>query len=425
MSIVRSCLGTIRTCVIPLSPRPSCPLGPRRRDGYRKQNSELGVEATIISDRPSQVDHTESSPKEDRLVRAPPPETPPEPGYKRVGWSESTRGSADDRSSASQCVLVVASALDPEADLLAATIEARGGDFVRINIEDLPSSIRVTYRPGAGVAEGTLNSCDVSTSLADFSAAWAPGLGRGSLAHVFDEPRAGLGACDDWSWALCDLARWMPCLWVNHPTAVQSASDGLLQIRIARQVGLEVPRTIMTNDPARVRELRSQSSGGIIARAVGHYRCATNVHPMYACGQILDSHAFRRMDDVEFAPAIFQERADEWSRLRVYVVGDRVFPIDVPMSFRSASTRLAQVGLPAEVEGQYRLLPRRLGLVFAAIDLARTRDGRYLFLDLNPVPTWLWLEERTSVPITAALVDLLTTPHEQTFPDLTPGGELV
>ena len=67
---------------------------------------------------------------------------------------------------------------------------------------------------------------------------------------------------------------------------------------------------------------------------------------------------------------------------------------------------------------------RRLGLAFAAIDLARTSDGEFLFADLNPVPTWRWLEERAQIPITAALVDLLTSPNEHISPDPTIGEQL-
>ena len=131
------------------------------------------------------------------------------------------------------------------------------------------------------------------------------------------------------------------------------------------------------------------------------------------------------MDEVALAPMIFQEQSAEWSRLRIYVVGDSVFPISTPRSLGDAFTGDTEsvADIPAEVQAQCRLLLRRLGLVLAAIDLALTHEGHYLFLDLNPVPTWLLLEERTGVPITAALVDLLTAPYEHVSPDRSLGDQ--
>ena len=46
---------------------------------------------------------------------------------------------------------------------------------------------------------------------------------------------------------------------------------------------------------------------------------------------------------------------------------------------------------------------RRLGLVYGAIDLRLTGDGRYVFLEINPAGQFLYVEEQTGQPIAAAL----------------------
>jgi glutathione synthase/RimK-type ligase-like ATP-grasp enzyme len=50
---------------------------------------------------------------------------------------------------------------------------------------------------------------------------------------------------------------------------------------------------------------------------------------------------------------------------------------------------------------------RRLGLVYGAIDMRRTADGRYVFLEINPAGQWLFIEERTKQPITSAVAGKL------------------
>ena len=47
------------------------------------------------------------------------------------------------------------------------------------------------------------------------------------------------------------------------------------------------------------------------------------------------------------------------------------------------------------------------GLVYGAIDMRLTAEGEYVFLEVNPAGQWLFIEERTGQPITAAVADCL------------------
>jgi len=50
---------------------------------------------------------------------------------------------------------------------------------------------------------------------------------------------------------------------------------------------------------------------------------------------------------------------------------------------------------------------RLLGLRFAAIDLVLDQTGEYWFLEANPNGQWAWIESRTGLPISSAIVDEL------------------
>jgi hypothetical protein len=56
--------------------------------------------------------------------------------------------------------------------------------------------------------------------------------------------------------------------------------------------------------------------------------------------------------------------------------------------------------------GVVRLL-EELGLRYGALDFRRRDDGAWSFLEVNPGGQWLFVEERTGQPITAALASLL------------------
>ena len=71
------------------------------------------------------------------------------------------------------------------------------------------------------------------------------------------------------------------------------------------------------------------------------------------------------------------------------------------------SARMEAVELPEDVIARLRNLMKRLGLVYGAIDMRLTPDGRYVFLEINPAGQWLFVEQQTGQPITKSLVRLL------------------
>ncbi len=72
-----------------------------------------------------------------------------------------------------------------------------------------------------------------------------------------------------------------------------------------------------------------------------------------------------------------------------------------------ANARIEATQLPGDVEARLRDLMRRLGLVYGAIDMRRTPDGQYVFLEINPAGQWLFVETFSGQPITASLARLL------------------
>ena len=49
----------------------------------------------------------------------------------------------------------------------------------------------------------------------------------------------------------------------------------------------------------------------------------------------------------------------------------------------------------------------RLDLNYGAVDVILTPDDRHVFLELNPVGEYFWLEGMAGLPISAAIADVL------------------
>ncbi|HEX8407694.1 MAG TPA: alpha-L-glutamate ligase, partial [Thermoanaerobaculia bacterium] len=203
--------------------------------------------------------------------------------------------------------------------------------------------------------------------------------------------------------------------WMNPPAVDEVASRKALQLRVARELGLRTPRTLITSDPDEARRfIDSQGIGRTIFKT---FSCT---HQVWRETRLVRDQELEMLDQVRISPIIFQEYIAATADLRVTVVGDRIFPasidsrgtdyeVDFRMSLGQARTEPCE--LPSEIEERLFALMNRLGLVYGAIDLRRTKDGDYVFLEVNTGGEFLFIEDRTGQPITEAVADWLSNPR--------------
>jgi glutathione synthase/RimK-type ligase-like ATP-grasp enzyme len=63
--------------------------------------------------------------------------------------------------------------------------------------------------------------------------------------------------------------------------------------------------------------------------------------------------------------------------------------------------------LPQSVEEKLLKLMEHFGLNYGALDLILTPDGRHVFLEVNPVGEFFWLERCPGLPISKAIANIL------------------
>jgi glutathione synthase/RimK-type ligase-like ATP-grasp enzyme len=102
--------------------------------------------------------------------------------------------------------------------------------------------------------------------------------------------------------------------------------------------------------------------------------------------------------------------------IRVTVIGEDVFATEIhPLSeettidFRTDYGKLhhAPHPFPDQLREQLLALTRSYHLSYAGIDLLLTPEGEYVFLELNALGQFGWLESRTGVPLYHTLAKLL------------------
>lgn len=212
---------------------------------------------------------------------------------------------------------------------------------------------------------------------------------------------------------------------INPIEADRAASDKLRQLRVARDLGLEIPRTLVTNDPAEVVAFYDGLGGRMVTKMLTPLTQSMSGHSAFVHTSVVRPEDLEELEGLRHCPMVFQEHVDKAYELRVAVVagagGGRCFPgaIDATESdagrvdWRKAAP--AQAGwragaLPSEVASRLIELVVALDLVYGAVDLIVTPEGRHVFLEVNPAGEWGMLERDAGLPIAAALADALLEP---------------
>lgn len=101
------------------------------------------------------------------------------------------------------------------------------------------------------------------------------------------------------------------------------------------------------------------------------------------------------------------------TNVRSYVLGDDVISVQidtVEVDFRTDQhARPILTLLPKPIQQLAKKLCSGLDMYWCAIDWRRTTKGEYYFLEANPCPFFLFVENEINVDITGRLVKLLTT----------------
>jgi len=201
--------------------------------------------------------------------------------------------------------------------------------------------------------------------------------------------------------------------WVNHPMREEEALRKAYQLKIAQQVGLTIPNTLITNNPNRARAFVYRHG---FDRTI--YKSFSSQERTWHETAVNQPETVAQLDKVCYAPVIFQERVPTQVDLRIVAINGTLFPVAIgahahehKIEHRMAVGRMRgeRFELPVLIAERIRSFMQRLGLVYGVIDMRVTPDGQYIFQEVCPSGPWLWLEECTNLPITQAFASFLAS----------------
>lgn len=300
-------------------------------------------------------------------------------------------------------ILIPSFAHDLHAVEVALALRARGHEVELWNESDFPTRQSGSIEFGAGTPSWRVHGVELDLDGRPFDVVWyrrATGPRLPEAMHPGDRPVAQR-ECEDFLAGLWRLVA-PDAFWVNPLDARARANLKLVQLAEARAAGLEIPRTLSSNDPERIRAFLAELGGVGVYKAFYPAQWEDGDRLAVLLTSEVRPESLPPDEVLRLTPGIFQPRIAKRHELRVTVIGERVIAARL-LSQADARTRLdwrarsvdlevTPDRLPAPVENAVRTLMRRLGLAFGCLDFIVTPDGRHVFLEVNPMGQFLWIE---------------------------------
>ncbi|MEA2463760.1 MAG: hypothetical protein QOJ98_1507 [Acidobacteriota bacterium] len=313
-------------------------------------------------------------------------------------------------------ILIITEAGDIHAYAVAVALQRKGAGPVVWHTSNFPS------RAGYSISveeDATLSVRDGALDLAGrgFDVVW-----HRRPAAVLDEQAlhpADLAYARDAVLELniAALDFWPDAFWVNPRDHALAASSKPRQQKLALEAGLRTPHTLYSNDPGRIRNFIRRHGGRVVFKTLAdarwsHEEKQYGVYTTPLTEEQLVGDALLRN-----APGIYQELVPKLFELRVTVIGDRLAAAKIlsqetvtgRLDWRKAyaELRMEPFELPAAIAAKTLALTRALGLVFGCVDFIVTPSGEYVFLEINQMGQFTFVEHYTGLPVTDMFAEML------------------
>lgn len=213
---------------------------------------------------------------------------------------------------------------------------------------------------------------------------------------------------NQWSSFLRNLIVFKNANWINNPVSTYRAENKIFQLCIAKEYGLVVPVTYISN----CTDFNLDSDKKYIVKSLDTalFYDMENNKEMFTYSNVVSGSELNEYD-LTSAPIFIQEFLNPKIDCRVTYVQGKLFPVKILQNgkgmygdwrIRKEELEYIPFQLPTYVENAIHKLMKKLELNFGGIDLAIV-SGEYFFIEVNPTGEWGWLEVKTGTNISKTI----------------------
>jgi glutathione synthase/RimK-type ligase-like ATP-grasp enzyme len=302
-------------------------------------------------------------------------------------------------------ILIVTHKTDYTADFVINKLNQRNIAYKRLNCEDILSE-PFTFK---------FNETHHYSFLGEthFTSVWFRRTKLPELSDVSQEE--GLYVLNEVDSFLKNIFTTLSAKWLSKPNAVYHAENKFLQLKLAQDIGFFIPKTMVTNSKSELKKFYEENNKDIIIKPLSQTRIQQKETLSFIFTNKVPDNLINEIENYVLTPCIFQENISKNYEIRVTIVGKKIFASSVnsqndeetKIDWRRKKLKFSETKLPSDLEALCFRLLNSLNLDFGAIDLIKTTEGKYIFLEINPNGQWAWIEMQTGQNISDAIIDFL------------------
>ena len=212
------------------------------------------------------------------------------------------------------------------------------------------------------------------------------------------------------------------CFAVNGFHAARDAEDKVLQLAAAQQVGFALPDTLVSGDPATIRRfVATHEARGAVVKNFSPMGWKRDGQVAVNFTAMVTSAMLPRDAMLRLTPAIYQAYVPKLREVRVTCMGHEQVAAALEsqqqeksrVDWRAATATtlgIERIDMPPAVAQRCAAFMQMLDLRFGCFDFIVTPDGEWVFLEMNQMGQFLWIEEANGeLPLLQMFCDFLVS----------------
>lgn len=228
-----------------------------------------------------------------------------------------------------------------------------------------------------------------------------------NLRNAFLHKKRWAQLIKDLKFLLNSDTQWLP----SDPfVGSQDSQNKLGEYKLACELGINIPKTIFTNDKDAVLEFSKNNNHKILLREFST--------PPFSFPPIHIDIRETDLDGISAAPCYFQAYVEKIHEYRVVMLFDKIYPCKIHSQDSELTQKDWRVHDDAKVKWELATLPddliqkllklkEKLGLNWCSVDLIYSTDHKYYFLEMNRPGAHYWLDLFVGLDITKEIADIL------------------
>ena len=303
-------------------------------------------------------------------------------------------------------ILIPSLATDMHAVVVQVALEQRGHHVVRWTCDEFPSlrtsSLTISSQQRL---DGWVRWHGRRVRSEEIDLVWLrrPGWPVAPAGLEGDDREPADGALRHWYRSIWEACWAVNAAWVNSIAGQRRADNKLVQLNAARECGLAIPDTLISNEPDEVRKFLQ--SGQVVVKPFQTQDWREGEQRTSTLTASIREHRWPKEDLIRSCPAIYQMRLPSALGVRALFCGKAVLavsfdarrqtgaPIDWNVGRPDFSIGAKAIAVPPSIKEACFARQTRLGIVTASFDFAVTPSGQWIFDELNAQGQFMGMEQ--------------------------------